>query len=102
MWIRSQDKERLIKPDYIRVNETDILATTYSDGFYVTIGTYSSEAKALKVLDMIQTTLMGKRTEKRHDVSGTFIYTNNYFDSHENIVFQMPLDSEVEEDEKEN
>lgn len=101
MWIRSQDKERLIKPDYIRVNETDILATTYSDGFYVTIGTYSSEEKALKVLDMIQTAIMGKKTT-RHGVSGTFIYTNNYFDSPNNLVFQMPLDSELEEDEKEN
>ena len=95
MWIRSQDKERLIKPDYIIVDETDILATTYHEGFFVTIGTYSSEAKALKVLDMIQSAIMGKKTT-RHGVSGTFIYTNNYFDSHENIVFQIPLDSEVE------
>ena len=46
---------------------------------------------------MIQSAIMGKKTT-RHGVSGTFIYTNNYFDSHENIVFQIPLDSEVEED----
>lgn len=98
MWIRSQDKERLIKPDYILGDETDILATSYHDGFFVTIGTYSSHAKALKVLDMIQTAIMGKKTT-RHGVSGTFIYTNNYFDSVDNLVFQMPLDSEVEENE---
>lgn len=96
MWIRSQNKERLIKPDYILVDETDILATTYHEGFFVTIGVYSSHEKALKVLDIIQSAIIGKRTTK-HGVSGTFIYTNNYFDSHENIVFQMPLDSEVEE-----
>ena len=28
--------------------------------------------------------------------------TKSYLSSHENFVFQMPLDSEVEEDEKEN
>lgn len=95
MWIRSQSKTRLIKTDYIIVNETDILATPNSDSFLITIGEYSSQEKALKVLDMIQTAIMGKKTT-RHGVSGTFIYTNNYFDSDENLVFQMPLDSEVE------
>ena len=99
MWIRSQDKERLIKPDYILVDETDILATTYHEGFFVTIGTYSSHAKALKVLDMIQIAIIGKRTETTHDFKKDIHITHNYFDSHENIVFQMPLDSEVEEDE---
>lgn len=98
MWIRSQEKTRLIKPDYIRVDETNILATTYSDGFYVTIGSYSSQEKALKVLDMIQTKLMSKRTEKRHYFEENKYITFNYFDSDENLVFQMPLDSEVEED----
>ena len=99
MWIRSKDKTRLIKPDYIIVDETDILATTYHEGFFVTIGSYSSHAKALKVLDMIQTAIMGKRTETTHDFKKDIHITHNYFDSDENIVFQMPLDSEVEEDD---
>ena len=99
MWIRSQDKERLIKPDYIIVDETDILATTYHEGFFVTIGSYSSHAKALKVLDMIQSAIMSKRTEKRHYFQNNKYITFNYYDSVDNLVFQMPLDSEVEENE---
>ena len=98
MWIRSQSKTRLIKPDYIIVDETDILATTYHEGFFVTIGTYSSHAKALKVLDMIQSAIMSKRTEKRHYFENNKYITFNYYDSVDNLVFQMPLDSEVEED----
>lgn len=95
MWIRSQDKERLIKPDYIRINETDILATTYSDGFYVTIGTYSSQEKALKVLDMIQNQInMNEEFASQgenHNNNGSLRLIK--------FVYQMPLDSEVEEDE---
>ena len=99
MWIRSQDKTRLIKPDYIIVDETDILATTYHEGFFVTIGSYSSEEKALKVLDMIQSAIMSKRTEKRHYFQNNKYITFNYYDSVDNLVFQMPLDSEVKESE---
>ena len=76
MWIRSQDKTRLIKPDYIRINGNDIEAIHF-DMLCTEIGEYSSEEKTLKVLDMIQKSIS----------------------SHENFVFQMPLDSEVEEDE---
>ena len=94
MWIRSQNKERLIKPDYIIVDETDILATTYHEGFFVTIGTYSSEAKALKVLDMIQNQInMNEKFASQgenHNNKGSLRLIK--------FVYQMPLDSEVEED----
>ena len=99
MWIRSQDKTRLIKPDYIIVNETDILATTYHEEFFVTIGTYSSQEKALKVLDMIQSAINGKKTETFTYFHKDMQIIHNSYDSPKNPVFQMPLDSEVEEDE---
>lgn len=75
MWIRSQDKTRLIKPDYIRISGDDIEAIRFD--IVTKIGKYSSEEKTLKVLDMIQ----------------------KLISSHENFVFQMPFDSEVEEDD---
>ena len=77
MWIRSQDKKRLIKPDYIRINGDDIEAIGF-DMLCTKLGKYSSEEKTLKILDMIQKSIS----------------------SHENFVFQMPLDSEVEKDDK--
>lgn len=96
MWIRSQSKTILINSDYIIVNDNDILAKTNSNSFLITIGSYSSHEKALKVLDMIQTAIMGKRTETTHDFKKDIHITHNYFNSDENLVFQMPLDSEVE------
>ena len=99
MWIRSQSKTILINSDYIIVNDNDILTKTNSNSFLVTIGTYSSEEKALKVLDMIQSAIIGKRTTTLYEFENNKHITHNYFNSTENIVFQMPLDSEVEEDE---
>ena len=96
MWIRSQSQTILINSDYIIVNDNDILAKTNSNSFLITIGTYSSEEKALKVLDMIQTTLMGKKTKTFYEFQKDKHITHNFFKSTENLVFKMPLDSEVE------
>lgn len=98
MWIRSQGKTKLIKPEYIRINETAVENITTYD-LCIKLGEYSSKEKALKVLDMIQSAIMGKRTETTHDFRKDIHITHNYFDSDENLVFQMPLDSEVEENE---
>ena len=77
MLIRSQDKRRIVN-----VNNCNLIATMIScetkhnitvDG--MVIGTYSTEEKAIKVLDMIQ---------------------NNFEDYIKNVVFQMPQDEEVE------
>lgn len=90
MWIRSQDKIRLIKSDYIIVNKNEIRATTQSDGFLVTIGEYSSQEKALKVLDMIQECIEYNNSHHNARIGVPYLEYN---------VFQMPLDSEVEEDD---
>lgn len=88
MWIRSQDKTRLIKSDYILVNKNEIRATTQSDGFLVTMGEYSSQEKALKVLDMIQECIEHNNSHQNARIGRPYI---------EYKVFQMPLDSEVPE-----
>ena len=81
MLIRSQDKERIM--DYIRVSvgidhevseDNSIwISIVYSENACGLLGKYSSERKALKVLDMIQEA-----------------YVNGHID------YQMPDDSEVE------
>lgn len=80
MLIRSQDKERIM--DYIRasvgidheVSEDNSIwiSIVYSENACGLLGKYSSERKALKVLDMIQEA-----------------YVNGHID------YQMPDDSEV-------
>ena len=82
MLIRSQDKERLM--DYIRASvgidhevseDKNIwISIVYSENACGLLGKYSSEEKALKVLDMIQEA-----------------YVNGHID------YQMPEDSEVVE-----
>ena len=81
MLIRSPDKERIM--DYIRasvgidheVSEDNSIwiSIVYSENACGLLGKYSSERKALKVLDMIQEA-----------------YVNGHID------YQMPDDSEVE------
>ena len=75
MWIRSQDKTRLLKANYVRVKGIDIEAI-HSDMLWSLIGCYSTKEKALKVLDKI-------------------VEEINYGDLQN--VFQMPQDDEVEE-----
>lgn len=80
MWIRSQNKKILSK-----VNE--VLICTMDDNKYFiegfwnrgsdTLGIYSTEEKALKVLDQIQ-------------------YNMEPFEHEPTMVFQMPQDEEVE------
>lgn len=78
MWIRSQNDEYLINTNYFKIEEyakspmADI--DTRVGDRTITLGTYSTKEKALKVLDDIENTL----------------YCLNGF-------YQMPKDDEVEE-----
>lgn len=73
MWIRSQDKKTLMECTKIELDTKNFIVGF--NGCYKDLGVYSTEEKALKVLDKITETInMG------------------YAD----IVYQMPQDSEVE------
>ena len=93
MLIRSQDKTALVKfenivvnlklPESLRVICWSLQDAQRSGGYFV-LGEYSTKAKALKVLDMIQETYQQEKTE--------IIYREGIY----NIgTFQMPEDSEV-------
>ena len=86
MWIRSQDKKSLVNVSAVEI-EVDTNAQVVR-GFgdstsvidYWELGEYSTEEKAIKVLDMIQELIL---------------YT--YYGGNEpKKLFQMPQDSEVE------
>ena len=69
LWIRSQEKERLIKPtdlyieetiDYVnKCSEFDIYALNYANNDII-IGTYQTKERALEVLDDIQNIVNAK------------------------------------------
>lgn len=80
MWVRSQDKRRLIKCNNLSIkNGVGLLVGKFTiEESGITLGIYSNEKKALKVLDMIEGAI--QQTEFPHH-----IYP----------IFQMPQDSEV-------
>lgn len=84
IWIRSQNKEVLIECN-------KVFGKFYMGcvifGNDVLLGVYSTKEKALKVLDMIQERIGNIENIK----SNQCMVNPNFF------IFQMPLDSEVEE-----
>ena len=110
MLIRSQNKEVLVNFDVsagieIAEGTTKTVITSYITGCSYLLGEYSTKAKAMKVLDMIQeayadeklvdytTCLQRKEIEKMDD--STILALRN--ELMKKAVFQMPEDSEVEE-----
>lgn len=89
MWIRSQSKRQLVNANELYIGKREknhFISTGRND-----LGTYSSEEKAIKVLDMIQD------FEIRHQANLLLaIYREPNGNAEENMVFQMPQDSEVE------
>lgn len=97
MIIRSQDKESIINFDSVdtlrlsRISERGVIQEEYrtsilydaNDTFGV-LGTYSTEEKAIKVLDMIQSAYNSIETMKIDKCA----WRDNHY-------FQMPQDEEV-------
>lgn len=91
MWLRSQNKKILINANNIRIisdsHSYDIISDFY-DGEYYYLGEYSTEEKALKVMDMIEDRIRLSEMFKLH------IYEPlNITDQ---FVFQLPKDDVVE------
>lgn len=97
MWVRSQDKEKLIECTNIFMaydNGTYIIKTFIQKYNYFDLGVYSTEEKAMKVLDRIQRYIVNKIDIRKEYNSYSMEYNNDY-----NVirkVFQMPKDDEVE------
>lgn len=53
MWIRSQDKTRLVNVEIVAVREYDSVIVGHNFSSVVELGSYSTKAKALNVLDEI-------------------------------------------------
>lgn len=114
MLIRSQNREVLINLNSmagIEIAEGPIktIITSYITGCSYLLGEYSTKAKAMKVLDMIQEayeeykitcTFLTGFTGHRAIVESNDIQVNGFKELvksfKKNMVFQMPEDSEVE------
>lgn len=95
-WIRSQNKSCLYKlvGFYIRYFESgvfDIFGETIK-GEEFSIGEYSTEEKALKVLNMIQETI---DEQEEFKAQGEERRDNTSYKRLIKFIFQMPADEEV-------
>ena len=93
MLIRSQDKTMLVSHDtgLWAVNGSDIrFLNLYNTDKWMLFGRYSTEAKAIKVLDMIQDTYTPSAGEVQAYIDGAIPKVVL-----DNRVFQMPRESEV-------
>ena len=114
MLIRSQDRMSLVKFENIVVNINNINGKEIicwsqmnpGEDEYISLGHYSTKAKAMKVLDMIQAayveyemflqTFMGIASV-RVTTTEKEILDKKKKDIKKKAIFQMPQDSEVEE-----
>ena len=87
LWIRTQDKETLIKIDRLDVDGNKIKANFklyFSGCDYVILGTYESNDRALEVLDEIQKVIepRGIIKQDKHGIEVNMISVP--------IVYEMP------------
>lgn len=87
MWIRSQDKKTLTDAHDLDIDGADQIWSCCS-----LLGKYSSEEKALKVLDEIQTSIMTEHQFRIDELN----CTRNYFGKEYKEIYQMPQDEDVE------
>lgn len=97
-WIRSQDKTKLLKANYVRKIGSSI-EVVHNDGDCTLIGKYSTEEKALEVLDMIQKYIGGKTkyyiTKDLNDDYHVLDDMNIPMRYCKNGIFEMPADEKV-------
>lgn len=80
MWIRSQNKKRLVNVEHVYLDELQGASVICSEGG-VLLGGYESESRALEVLDQIHNVVA--RNSSRDYLSGKYrVFQNN--------VFEMP------------
>ena len=111
MLIRSQNKEVLVAFEFLPDIEVSggVISARRDMGWCCLLGEYSTKAKAMKVLDMIQEayeeykiacTFLTGFTGHRAIVESNDIRVNGFEELvksfKKNMVFQMPEDSEVE------
>ena len=85
MWIRSQNKKILCECKEVYLGDHYDYYQNENDKWV--LGEYSTEEKALKVLDKIQSAIIKNETIYAHEFSGSGVRDYD--------IFQMPQDDEV-------
>ena len=98
MWIRSQDKKTLVNADRICMKHSFSYEIYQQDeNGTITLGKYSTEEKAMKVMDMIQKQIVF--CSERYEIVRAVLRSDcfePYWKKCE-VVIQLPDDDEVKE-----
>lgn len=92
MWIRSQNSLTLVKCERLFVRQCGSDSFDVIEAGVITLGSYSTLAKALKVLNEIQTCIMTEHQFRIDELN----CTRNYFGKEYKEIYQMPQDEDVE------
>jgi hypothetical protein len=78
LWIRSQNKYILHKPNNMAIERYDdgkySIVDIKDSNWHIVLGTYKSEKKCLEILDEIQRLMIASLTDKNLDGYGVVIY----------------------------
>lgn len=92
MWVRTQDKETLVKADKLYIdknnNKYTINFDSCTDRWYI-LGTYKSKERAIEVLDEIDSKIMMNKVIEIYSNLGDLTFANraNYTYT---PIYQMP------------
>lgn len=107
MWIRSQNKRQIIKCEEIRIqylnehlSDEQIKMMNAAKGWGImnrhhVLGFYSTEEKALKVLDMIKEIICEPTRIRKVEYA---LRPSEDYDIYNSKCFQMPKEDEVQDD----
>ena len=93
MWIRSQDRKKLL-------NASDFHVVSSYEGFEIisglcALGTYSTEEKAMKIMNIIQRQIASR--SESYEIVRPVLRSDSFepYWKKREVVFQMPKDDEV-------
>lgn len=98
MWIRSQTKNALVNINFMRVIDDGnfcLICGATTDGCDYELGIYSTEEKALKVMDMIQKQIAF--CSESYEIVRPVLKSDNFepYRKKREVVFNMPEDTEI-------
>ena len=94
MWIRSQNGYALVNADKFSVSKEHEVFRIYSVNYF--LGAYSTEEKALKVMNIIQRQIAN--CSERYEIVRPVLKSDPFepYWKKREVVFQMPKDGEAE------
>ena len=94
MWLRSQDRKTLVNADKFSVSKEHEVFRIYSVNYF--LGEYSTEEKAMKVMDMIQKQIAF--CSESYEIVRPILKSDPFepYWKKREVVFNMPKDYEDE------